>query len=126
MCDRIAVLDQGVVQQVGTPLELFDQPANRFVAQFVGSVNLVESDAGLVAFRPHAVVLGAPHEANGLSFAGRIVGSEFLGEFVRYEVKVGDAVIIADQPHRVGAPSLATGSEIHLSVPPSEIRPISR
>jgi len=39
-CQRIAVLDQGVLQQVGTPIELFDFPANRFVAQFVGSVNL--------------------------------------------------------------------------------------
>ena len=42
ICDRIAVLDQGVIQQVGTPMELFDRPANRFVAQFVGSVNLFE------------------------------------------------------------------------------------
>ena len=39
-CDRIAVLDQGVIQQVGTPMDLFDHPENRFVAQFVGSVNL--------------------------------------------------------------------------------------
>ena len=42
MCDRIAVLDQGVIQQIGTPVELFDRPVNRFVAQFVGSVNLFE------------------------------------------------------------------------------------
>jgi len=125
MCDRIAVLDQGVVQQVGTPLQLFDQPANRFVAQFVGSVNLVESGAGLVAFRPHAVLLDAAPAAGGLSFAGHIVSCEFLGEFVRYEVKVADATIIADQPHRVGAPALAAGTEVHLSVPPSEIRPIA-
>ncbi|MEO5692674.1 MAG: ABC transporter ATP-binding protein, partial [Usitatibacter sp.] len=40
ICDRIAVLEQGVIQQIGTPLELFDRPVNRFVAQFVGSVNL--------------------------------------------------------------------------------------
>ncbi len=39
-CDRIAVMDQGVIQQVGTPQALFDEPANRFVARFVGSVNL--------------------------------------------------------------------------------------
>ena len=36
ICDRIAVMDQGVIQQVGTPIELFDQPANRFVAQLRG------------------------------------------------------------------------------------------
>jgi len=49
-CDRIAVMDQGVVQQVGTPMELYDQPVNRFVANFVGTVNLfqgrLEKNAG--------------------------------------------------------------------------------
>ncbi|MEP7155344.1 MAG: ABC transporter ATP-binding protein, partial [Betaproteobacteria bacterium] len=39
-CDRVAVMDQGVIQQIGTPMELYDQPANRFVANFVGTVNL--------------------------------------------------------------------------------------
>src|SRR6188474_1044077 len=57
ICDRIAVLDEGAVQQVGTPLELYDRPVNRFVAQFVGSVNLFEGavrreDAGLVFDSP--------------------------------------------------------------------------
>ena len=40
--DRIAVMDQGVIQQVGTPTELYDSPANRFVAEFVGTINLLE------------------------------------------------------------------------------------
>ena len=39
-CHRIAVMDQGVIQQVGSPMDLFDFPVNRFVAQFVGSINL--------------------------------------------------------------------------------------
>ena len=37
LADRIVVLNGGVVQQVGTPLDLYDRPANRFVAQFIGS-----------------------------------------------------------------------------------------
>jgi iron(III) transport system ATP-binding protein len=40
--DRMAVLDAGVVQQVGTPAQLYDTPANRFVAEFVGTMNLLE------------------------------------------------------------------------------------
>jgi iron(III) transport system ATP-binding protein len=84
--DRVAVLDAGVIQQVGTPVELFDHPANRFIANFVGTINLYagkltagagamvfESDAfgtiafpGMtaaapgeveIAFRPHVVAL---------------------------------------------------------------------
>ena len=39
--DRIAVMDQGVIQQVGTPTQLYDSPANRFVAEFVGTINLL-------------------------------------------------------------------------------------
>ncbi len=40
--DRIAVLNDGIIQQVGTPLELYDQPANRFVAHFLGTANLID------------------------------------------------------------------------------------
>lgn len=42
MSDRMAVLDNGVIQQVGTPLELYDRPANRFVASFLGTANLID------------------------------------------------------------------------------------
>ncbi len=42
MSDRIAVLNDGIIQQVGTPLELYDRPANRFVAHFLGTANLIE------------------------------------------------------------------------------------
>ena len=38
--DRVAVLDAGVIQQVGTPVELFDHPVNRFIANFVGTANM--------------------------------------------------------------------------------------
>ncbi|MER9411354.1 ABC transporter ATP-binding protein [Mesorhizobium sp. M0589] len=55
MADRIAVMDQGVLQQVGTPLEVYNNPANVFVARFIGApgMNLLkgrpaESDRGLV------------------------------------------------------------------------------
>jgi iron(III) transport system ATP-binding protein len=47
--DRMAVLDQGVVQQVGTPMQLYDEPANAFVAGFVGTMNLVPGQARLYA-----------------------------------------------------------------------------
>ncbi|MBM3949889.1 MAG: ABC transporter ATP-binding protein [Rhodospirillales bacterium] len=53
--DRIAVLDAGVIQQVGRPIELYDNPVNRFVAKFLGTANLldgaIERSAGETAFR---------------------------------------------------------------------------
>src|SRR6185295_16934428 len=52
--DRIAVLSQGKVRQVGPPLEVYDDPADTFVATFIGSppMNLVPRDGELVGFRP--------------------------------------------------------------------------
>ena len=156
MCDRIAVLDEGVIQQIGTPVELFDQPANRFVAQFVGSVNLfpgrVRDEAGRrifsspvlgdhplpheaaaataaseadLAFRPHAVRLDSA-AADGLTLEGEIQGGEFLGEFVRYEIKVGDSTVLADQPHHRGTRRYEKGARVRLAVPASELRLLLR
>ena len=154
ICDRIAVLDQGVIQQIGTPFDLYDRPVNRFVAQFVGSVNLFEGtvtrdargarfrspalgDVSLpvsirtpesgpieIAFRPHAVAFEATGE-DALALDGVIEGGEFLGEFMRYEVRVGSALVVADRPHRWGGEVLERGVPVRLSVASREIRIIA-
>ncbi|MCH9050059.1 MAG: ABC transporter ATP-binding protein [Proteobacteria bacterium] len=53
--DRIAVLNDGIIQQVGSPIELYDRPVNRFVADFLGSANLIdgviENADGRILFR---------------------------------------------------------------------------
>ena len=59
-CDRIAVMDQGVIQQIGTPMELFDSPVNRFVANFVGTINFIEGHV--------------EHTPNGSSFLSELLG----------------------------------------------------
>jgi multiple sugar transport system ATP-binding protein len=58
MGDRIVVLDQGVVRQVGTPGEVYDEPADTFVATFLGSppMNLLEDGDFLAGFRPESLV----------------------------------------------------------------------
>jgi len=151
ICDRIAVMDQGVIQQIGTPVELFDRPSNRFVAQFVGSINLFEGaikriggkwvfsspllgdwtlpssianaerSAVELAFRPHAVRLNE-EATDGLQMEGRVEGGEFLGEFMRYEVRVNSAVVIADQPHHRGLERMRSGTLVRLNLPSPEIR----
>jgi iron(III) transport system ATP-binding protein len=77
--DRMAVLEHGVVQQVGTPMELYDEPANAFVAGFVGTTNLLPGSARLFADGSVAV------ELEGL---GTIRLSEAAGGFMRGPVTV--------------------------------------
>jgi len=108
--DRVAVLDAGVIQQVGTPVELFDRPVNRFIANFVGTANmfagtLTQCAEGMVfesaalgtlllpgasaalagaveiAFRPHVVTLVEAGAAPGGSLI-RLKGTVAAREFL--------------------------------------------
>ena len=79
MGDRIVVLNEGRVQQIDTPLNLYDHPANRFVAGFIGSpaMNFIDGElaesGGGVTFRARAGSLALPLGARGRAFAGRAV-----------------------------------------------------
>lgn len=61
--DRIAVLNHGIIQQVGSPLKLYDEPSNRFVANFLGSVNLID---GTVQYEDNGYLFKVP---DGTSFS---------------------------------------------------------
>ena len=71
MSDRIAVMNQGRVLQVGTPREIYDHPAERFVADFIGETNMLERVAGAAATAPGTVRLGASGPSRGARPAGR-------------------------------------------------------
>ncbi|HSE00411.1 MAG TPA: ABC transporter ATP-binding protein [Burkholderiales bacterium] len=151
--DRVAVLDQGVIQQVGTPVELYDTPANRFIATFVGTINFLQgaletSDAGVVfrsetlgaivlanaaassgpaeiAIRPHAMQLtapGTPPDRGRSWLEGTVTEREFLGEFVRYNVKVGTGSLIVDQPHYIGEAGFAPGVHVKVGINPAQVK----
>ncbi len=82
MGDRIAVIDHGKVRQVGTPTAIYDDPADRFVATFVGTppMNLVAWNGGYLGFRPENFL---PREmiddAAVKEFSFRVDRSEYLG-----------------------------------------------
>ncbi|MGH4015312.1 MAG: ABC transporter ATP-binding protein [Pseudonocardiaceae bacterium] len=81
--DRIAVLDAGTVRQLGPPTEVYDDPADTFVATFIGSppMNLVPRDGVLVGFRPeHLLPAGHVSEA----VAGERITVPFAVERVEY------------------------------------------
>ncbi|MEX2648071.1 MAG: putative 2-aminoethylphosphonate ABC transporter ATP-binding protein [Alphaproteobacteria bacterium] len=110
MADRIVVMNQGVIDQVGTPREIYAQPANRFVADFVGTMNFLagtltergrvrvgrlelacpEAADGLgqgaavtVCLRPEDVAVRGVDAATPNAAKARVASAEFLGPFLR-------------------------------------------
>ena len=154
--DRLAVMDKGIVQQIGTPTALFDYPINQFVAQFVGTINFLRGvltqvngevvtfaaeglgeiklpkcvdtpKAGDIAisFRPHTVSINIAdtfRDAANIWLDGHVEQSEFLGEFMRYRVRVGEHRVTADHPHMAGMLPFGIGSRVVLGVQPSQVR----
>jgi len=105
MGDRIAVMDHGRVRQVGTPAEVYDDPADRFVATFVGTppMNLLARNGTYLGFRPENFLPRDMIDGNGgvTEFSFRVDRSEYLGsERIVYGVIDGFAtqVITAKLP----------------------------
>ncbi|SDX56002.1 ABC transporter ATP-binding protein [Litoreibacter albidus] len=87
MADRIVIMNAGVIEQVGPPLELYDNPANRFVAEFLGSPSMnllrgtvVGDDTGLALVTEDATRLALPAQAFALK--GRQIDVGFRPEYV--------------------------------------------
>jgi multiple sugar transport system ATP-binding protein len=111
MGDRIAVMNFGVLQQAGTPEQLYTRPANVFVAGFIGSpaMNLVAAPvvdaggAGLIAgFRPEHVEPGSA-SGDGISFHAKVEVVEYLGDEQLVHMTTRDTPIMAKIPieHRL-------------------------
>ena len=118
MADKIVVLQGGVIEQVGSPLELYRNPCNRFVAGFIGSpkMNFIEGDeaakygAHTIGIRPEHIVVS---ESNG-DWTGVISVSEHLGSDTFFHVHGTDLAetitVRAD-----GEVAFKHGDTIHLS-----------
>ncbi|HXU87823.1 MAG TPA: ABC transporter ATP-binding protein [Methylomirabilota bacterium] len=147
LSDRVAVMRDGRVQQVATPRTLYERPANRFVADFVGTNNfipgvckeyagddaVVETALGslrarrapdvpagercVLAIRPENVALDAA-AADGI--AGRVRVSAYLGSTLRYEVEtVSGLVLKVDVRDPSRHEALPPGRAVRLGVPPA-------
>jgi putative spermidine/putrescine transport system ATP-binding protein len=110
MSDRVAVFNQGRIEQMASPAELYEKPATTFVAGFVGVSNLLEGPAALAAtgtaqacsIRPekiHLVPIEASVPAAAMSVKGRVRSILYLGANTRYEVALesGGEITVAVQ-----------------------------
>ncbi len=149
MSDRIAIMHAGRVEQLGTPEELYEQPATRFVADFIGTTNLLDGvvdrrDAGItlvrltggdlvgtsmnglapgapveLCVRPEAITLVEPGAAG--SIAGRVEQAAFLGTTIQYQVRTGGGQALTVLAPKTGS-RLPVGTDVALSWSPSEAR----
>lgn len=111
LSDRVAVFNEGIVEQVGTPEDLYERPGSRFVASFLGNTNLVEgelarqltgSDA-LLSIRPeriHVRNINDPLEAGGVSSVEAVIEEiVYTGPATRYLTRTdaGQTLTVQEQ-----------------------------
>lgn len=145
ICDRIAVMADGVVQQIGRPDEVYDNPANSFVAKFLGTANILEGEVtqsyggmhfecgpnlripmageekpgkAQLVVRPESIELATGASDDGLS--GAVVSAEFLGGMVRYAVDVGGQQLLVDERHTRGKKRMDKGEVVALKLDPAQ------
>jgi putative spermidine/putrescine transport system ATP-binding protein len=118
MSDRIGVFNQGRLEQVGTPREVYNAPATRFVATFVGAANVLDgaqarrlTGQASAMLRPERIRLGDAAEARA---SGTVLERQYFGAFTRLRVDVGGAQLQADLPEAPGARWPAQGEVVHL------------
>jgi putative spermidine/putrescine transport system ATP-binding protein len=93
MSDRIAVFNEGRIEQIGTPADVYDRPATEFVAGFVGTSNILERGGRRLCVRPERIALATAGEP---ATVDEVV---FVGSFIRYLVRTdaGDRLTVVQQ-----------------------------
>src|SRR6188474_98314 len=86
MSDRLAVFNQGRIEQLGTPAEVYERPTTGFVAGFVGISNVLERDGRRFTVRPEKIQMNFDGEGGGEP--GRIRDVVYVGMFTRYIVEL--------------------------------------
>ena len=149
MSDRIVVMSEGRIEQVGAPFEIYNYPRTRFTASFVGTLSILNArvtDAAggaaeidgqplraakgfagaaagamrAVALRPEAVALGpGPEGRNRMS--GVIEEVSFLGSVVRVRVRFKEQAVSFDTFNNPARPPPARGESVAVNFAPEEV-----
>ena len=141
--DRIVVMYGGKAEQVGTPFEIYNRPSTRFVANFVGTLNVLEGtvadatagtvrigdsqlslkgalngartgDAISLALRPEAIALGR-QPGRDTSLGGEISDVSFLGSVIRVRVGLGQSAVSLDTFNNPASPPPTVGEKTEIS-----------
>ena len=149
MCDRVAVMEKGRLAQLGTPEDVYERPASRFVADFVGRINAlagsvrggrVELAGGAsvavarppaegasvdAMVRPHRVSLGGEGGANALE--GRVRRVVYVGDLVQIEVETAAGKILVEHGTRGSSwRDVVVGASVRVSWAPEDTLAFAR
>ncbi|HEX5449437.1 MAG TPA: ABC transporter ATP-binding protein [Gaiellaceae bacterium] len=108
MSDHVAVFNEGRIVQIGTPTEIYEQPATEFVAGFVGTSNILERNGRRFSVRPERI------QINGSGEPATIADVVFVGAFTRYlvDTEAGERLTVVRQNDGT---QVAPGTRIALS-----------
>jgi ABC-type Fe3+/spermidine/putrescine transport system ATPase subunit len=115
MSDQLAVMNEGRIEQVGAPEEVYLHPRSRFVAGFLGAINWM----GGVGVRPEVTRIGRSVENGARSHPGVVAGSTFLGDCVRVTVRLASGEEAVAQVHR-NSQVFAPGDPVYVCWNPTD------
>jgi len=137
--DRIAVMNQGRIEQIGSPREVYNRPRTRFVADFIGDINLIEGEWRDGAFVADGAVLSAPAGAQSgavtiairpervrlagagvVALKGRVTTRTFVSGQVHYRVRLDTGREIAAKANE-GAGDFAMDAEVGVDWGPGDV-----
>ena len=118
MSDRIAVMNAGRIEQLGTPAEIYEKPATRFVAEFIGRMNFLRMDGKTIAIRPERAQLTPEKPDSAFARRGTVRHVLYLGATLEYrlELEHGERGVV-EAPNAGGAPRFQAGDAVWFSAP---------
>jgi len=152
MSDRICVLGDGRIQQIGTPRAIYEEPENRFVANFIGETNFFEVDVlsvegatatvrtpmgldittaqknlqggqGRATLSLRPEKIGLDSQARGQILRGSVLSHNYLGGYTHYRIRVGEVELRVSRRNAASHTGvLPTGSEIDVGIEPEAAR----
>jgi putative spermidine/putrescine transport system ATP-binding protein len=118
MSDRIAVFSQGQIEQIGSPTEVYERPANEFVAGFVGISNVLERDGRRFTIRPERIRISA----DGSGERGTVRDAVYVGSVTRYlvELERGGQITVVRQNDSAPRDEVAGGQTVTVAWRPED------
>ena len=130
MSDRLAVFNEGRVEQVGTPAEVYEHPQTVFVAGFVGVSNVLERDGRRFTIRPEKIRMADETGGSGEGEAGTVREVVYVGMVTRYVVDLdsgGELVVVRQNLETSSQEALAEqGKRVRLSWRPEHTYELSK